>query len=480
MADEYDLITIGAGSGGTRASRWAAQQYGVKVAVVELPFDFISSDSAGGAGGTCVIRGCVPKKLLVYASAFSSDFKDAEGFGWGSQLPPLDFKTLISKKADEVKRLNGIYNNLLKNAGVDQIEGRGKLLDANTVEVTQPDGSKRILKAKHILVAVGGRAVKLDIPGAEHGITSDEALHLDNFPQKDIVILGGGYIAVEFAGIFSGLGAKVHLVYRQPTPLRGFDEECRQQVAENLEKRGVICHPKCNPARIEKKPDGSLLFTMKDGEGNEKTVESEFVMFATGRKPNVANLGLEELGVTMLRNGAIKVDDYSRTSVPNVWAIGDVTDRINLTPVALMEGMAFAKSAFGGELTKPDHANVPSAVFCQPPLGTCGLSEEEAIEQLEGDIDVYVSKFKPMKNTLTGKDEKVLMKIIVHVPTDKVVGVHMVGVDSAEILQAVGICMKMGATKKDFDSCVGIHPSTAEELVTMRTATRRVQGKGKK
>jgi len=481
MAEEYDLITLGAGSGGTRASRWSAQTYGVKVACVEMPFDFISSDEKGGAGGTCVIRGCVPKKLLVYASGFQQEFKDAVGFGWGSAAPALDWKTLIGKKAAEVQRLNTVYNKLLKNAGVDQIEGRGKVIDANTVEVTAPDGTTKLLKGKHILIAVGGYAVKLDIPGAEHGITSDEALALENFPQKDIVILGGGYIAVEFAGIFAGMGANVHIVYRQPTPLRGFDEECRNMVAKNLEGHGITVHSKCNPVRIDKKEDGSLDFTLKDAEGKESTINTEFVMFATGRKPRVNNLGLEELGVKMdERTGAIIVDEYSRTNVPGVWAIGDVTDRINLTPVALMEAMAFSKSAFGGELTKPSHENVPSAVFCQPPLATCGISEEEAIEQLEGECDVYTATFKPMKNTLSGKEEKVLMKIIVHIGTNKVVGCHMVGIDAAEIMQAIGIAMKMGATKADFDSCVGIHPSTAEEFVTMRTPSRRVTCKGSK
>jgi len=479
MAEEYDLITLGAGSGGTRASRWSAQQYGVKVACVEMPFSFVSSEELGGAGGTCVIRGCVPKKLLVYASSFNEAFHDAVGFGWGEATPPLDWKALISKKAAEVTRLNGVYNNLLKNAGVNLIEGRAKLVDTNTVEVTAPGGGKRLLKGKNILIAVGGQAVKLDIPGAEHGITSDEALALENFPTNEIVILGGGYIAVEFAGIFAGMGAKVHLVYRQPLPLRGFDEDCRQQIAENLAGRGIMLHPGCNPVKIVKKDDGNLDFTLKNAEGAETTINTEFVMFATGRKARTQNIGLKEAGVKFNeRSGAVIVDEYSRTNVPGLWAIGDVTDRVQLTPVALMEGMAFSKSAFGGELTKPDYSNIATAVFTQPPMGTCGLSEEQCIAKFAGELDVYVSKFNPMKNTLSGRSEKVLMKMIVHKPSDKVVGVHMVGVDAAEIMQAVGICMKMGATKKDFDSTVGIHPSTAEELVTMRTPTRTVNGKG--
>eukprot|EP00873_Tetraselmis_striata_P007238 jgi/Tetstr1/427502/TSEL_017628.t1 len=478
MAEEYDLVVLGAGSGGTRASRWTAANYGKKVAVIELPFGFVSNEMVGGAGGTCVIRGCVPKKLLVYGSAFQDDFNDAVGFGWGAQTPGLDWKSLIAKKSAEVERLNKTYGNILKNAGVEFIEGRGSLLDANTVEVLGTDGSKRSLKAKEILIATGGSAVKLDIPGAEHGITSDHALALEEFPDKEIVILGGGYIAVEFAGIFNGMGAKTHLVYRQPTPLRGFDEECRGQVAENLMKRGVICHSKCHPVKIEKRGENDLLFTLKDGEGNETTINCSQVMFATGRKPNIEGLGLQEVGLKMKKNGAIEVDEYSRTNVPNIWAIGDVTDRMNLTPVALMEGMAFSKTAFGDEPTKPDHKDVASAVFCQPPLGTVGLSEEQAIETLSGPIDVYVAKFKPMKNTLSGRDEKTLMKMIVHKPTDRVVGIHMVGPDAAEIMQGMGVAMKMGVTKAVMDSTVGIHPSSAEEFVTMRTPTRTVEGKG--
>eukprot|EP00193_Tetraselmis_chui_P018236 CAMPEP_0177784728 /NCGR_PEP_ID=MMETSP0491_2-20121128/19888_1 /TAXON_ID=63592 /ORGANISM="Tetraselmis chuii, Strain PLY429" /LENGTH=476 /DNA_ID=CAMNT_0019305579 /DNA_START=143 /DNA_END=1569 /DNA_ORIENTATION=+ len=476
MSEEYDLVTIGAGSGGVRASRWTAANYGKKVACIELPFGFVSSDSVGGAGGTCVIRGCVPKKLLVYGSAFQDDFQDAVGFGWGSQNPGLDWKKLIEKKSAEVQRLNATYGKILAGAGVEHIEGRGKLIDAHTVEVTTADGSKKTLKSKEVLIATGGSAVKLDIPGAEHGITSDHALALEEFPEKEIVILGGGYIAVEFAGIFNGMGAKTHLVYRQPTPLRGFDHECRDQVAENLAKRGVNIHPRCNPVKIEKRGEGDLLFTLKDHEGKESTINCALVMFATGRKPNIANLGLEDVGVKMKSNGAIEVDEHSRTNVPGVWAIGDVTDRINLTPVALMEGMAFSKTAFGDEPTVPDHKDVASAVFSQPPLGTVGLSEEDAIATLSGPIDVYVAKFKPMKNTLSGRDEKTLMKMLVHKPSDRVVGIHMVGPDAAEIMQGLGVAMKMGVTKKVMDSTVGIHPSSAEEFVTMRTPTRTVEG----
>lgn len=477
MAEEYDLVTLGAGSGGTRASRFSAQYYNAKVAVVELPFGFVSSDGVGGAGGTCVIRGCVPKKLLVYASSFRDEFDDAVGFGWLAAKPPHDWQKLIAAKSKEIERLNSVYVNLLKGAGVDYFEGRGKLLDAHTVEVIAADGSKRTLKAKNILVATGGYATKLDIPGADHAITSDEALALDNLPGKSVLIVGSGYIAVEFAGIFNGLGADTHLMFRAPTPLRGFDEECRGQVKENLEKRGVTLHPGQLPTKIEKLPDGSFSVTVKGPEG-ERTVEVGLVMMATGRKPKSAGIGLEAAGVELGPRGEVKVDDLSRTTAPSVWAIGDVTNRINLTPVALMEGMALAKTIFGKEPTKPDYQFVASAVFCQPPLASVGFSEEEAVSKLAGPVDVYTSKFRPMKGTISGREERTLMKLIVDVDSDRVVGCHMVGPDAAEIMQGLGIALKCSATKKQFDSTVGIHPSAAEEFVTMRTRSRRVEGKG--
>lgn len=481
MAEEYDLVTLGAGSGGTRCSRFSAQYYNAKVACVELPFGFVSSDSVGGAGGTCVIRGCVPKKLLVYASAFKDEFDDAVGFGWASARPPHDWKKLIASKSKEIERLNSVYVNLLKGAGVDYIEGRGRLVDAHTVEVSGPDGSKRTLRAKNILVATGGYATRLDIPGAEHAITSDEALALDNLPPegRPVLIVGSGYIAVEFAGIFNGLGAETHLMFRADSPLRGFDEECRAQVADNLAKRGINLHAGELPTSIEKVGEHHYRVTCaKAGGGGERVLEVGLVMMATGRKPKSDDLGLKELGVELDSKGAIKVDDVSRTTVPNVWAIGDVTNRINLTPVALMEGMALAKTLFGGEPTKPDYQFVASAVFCQPPLASVGYSEEEAVAKLAGPVDVYTSKFRPMKGTISGREERTLMKLIVDGDSDRVVGCHMVGPDAAEIMQGLAIALKCGATKKQFDSTVGIHPSAAEEFVTMRTRTRRVDGKG--
>ncbi|WIA38411.1 hypothetical protein OEZ86_001737 [Tetradesmus obliquus] len=475
---EFDLVTIGAGSGGVRASRFAAQYYNAKVACIELPFGFVSSEDVGGAGGTCVIRGCVPKKLLVYGAAFNEEFADAKGFGWQEVQPPHDWKTLIANKAKEISRLNSVYVNLLRNAGVAYYEGKGSLLDKNTVQVTRPDGSMEVLRAKNILIATGGYATKLPIEGAEHAISSDEALHLEALPDKSVLIVGSGYIAVEFAGIFKGLGADVHLMYRADKPLRGFDEECRGQVAENLTKRGVVCHGGHLPTKIVKHDEGHYTVSYKSPDGPEQSMEVGLVMMATGRSPRTQGLGLEAVGVQLNNKGAIKVDEVSSTGVPGVWAIGDVTDRINLTPVALMEGMAFAKTAFGGQPTKPDYQNVASAVFCQPPLASVGLSEEQAIAQLSGAIDVYVSKFKPMKYTISGRDERTLMKLLVHHESDRVVGCHMVGPDAAEIMQGLAIALKCGATKAQFDATVGIHPSAAEEFVTMRTRTRQVEGKG--
>lgn len=489
MADyEYDLVTIGAGSGGVRASRFAATLYKAKVACVELPFGLVSSQTVGGAGGTCVIRGCVPKKLLVYGAAFAEEFADARGFGWsvavpgagGDGAPGHDWSALVKLKNKEIQRLNTTYGNILKNAGVEAVEGRGVLLDPHTVEVTASDGSKRQLKAKHVLIATGGTPTKIPIEGAEHAITSDEALALEALPAAPIVVLGAGYIATEFAGIFRGVqhAQPVHLMFRGDKVLRGFDEECRDQVQENLTRRGVTLHPGCKPTKIVKHGEGRYTLHYTDRGGAEASLDCGLVMMATGRKPNVEGLGLEAAGVTLDDGGAVKVDDYSRTSVAGVWAVGDVTNRINLTPVALMEGMAFARSAFGGELTKPDYRHVASAVFCQPPLATVGYTEDQAVKEFSGNIDVYVSRFRPMKYTISGREEKTLMKLIVHAETDLVLGCHMVGPDSPEIMQGLAVALKCGATKAQFDATVGIHPTAAEEFVTMRSVTRRVPATG--
>ncbi|CAF2111752.1 hypothetical protein Bca4012_095241 [Brassica carinata] len=461
---DFDLFTIGAGSGGVRASRFATS-YGASAAVCELPFSTISSDTAGGVGGTCVLRGCVPKKLLVYASKYTHEFEDSHGFGWKYDTEPShDWSTLIANKNAELQRLTGIYKNILNNANVKLIEGRGKVIDPHTVDV---DG--KIYTTRNILIAVGGRPFIPDIPGREFAIDSDAALDLPSKPKK-IAIVGGGYIALEFAGIFNGLNSEVHVFIRQKKVLRGFDEDVRDFVGEQMSLRGIEFHTEESPEAIIKAGDGS--FSLKTSKG---TVDGfSHVMFATGRKPNTKNLGLENVGVKLAKNGAIEVDEYSRTSVPSIYAVGDVTDRINLTPVALMEGMALAKTLFQNDPTKPDYRAVPCAVFAQPPIGTVGLTEEQAIEQY-GDIDVFTSNFKPLKATLSGLPDRVFMKLIVCANTNKVLGVHMCGEDSPEIIQGFGVAVKAGLTKADFDATVGVHPTAAEEFVTMRTPTRKIR-----
>ncbi|KAJ7569102.1 hypothetical protein O6H91_01G060400 [Diphasiastrum complanatum] len=456
---DYDLFTIGAGSGGVRAARFAAN-LGARVAICELPFATISSENAGGVGGTCVLRGCVPKKLLVYGSKFAHEFKESRGFGWiYDSKPRHDWSSLISNKNSELQRLVGVYQSILSSAGVNLIEGRGKILDPHTAEVN----GKRYT-AKHILVSVGGRATVPNVPGKEWVITSDEALDLPSRPGK-ILIVGGGYIALEFAGIFNGLGSEVHLFVRQKKVLRGFDEEVRSIVADQLALKGIKFHFEESPEAVEKVADGQLL--LRTNRGSEV---GDCVMFATGRAPNTKNLGLEAVGVKLNDKGAIKVDEFSKTNLDSIWAVGDVTDRLNLTPVALMEGMAFAKTVFGNQSVKPDHASVPSAVFTQPPIGTVGLTEEQAIEKFQ-DVDVYTSNFRPMKATLSGLPDRAFMKIIVDATSDRILGVHMVGEDAPEILQGFAVAVKAGLTKAHLDSTVGIHPTAAEELAQMVTTS---------
>ncbi|KAM1234595.1 glutathione reductase, chloroplastic-like [Malus sylvestris] len=461
---DFDLFTIGAGSGGVRASRFAAN-FGASVAVCELPFSTISSDTAGGVGGTCVLRGCVPKKLLVYASKFAHEFEESNGFGWRYETEPKhDWSTLIANKNAELKRLTGIYKNVLSNANVTLIEGRGKIVDPHTVDV---DG--KLYSARHILVSVGGRPFIPEIPGSEYAIDSDAALDLPTKPEK-IAIVGGGYIAVEFAGIFNGLTSDVHVFIRQKKVLRGFDEEVRDFVQEQMALRGIEFHAEESPQAIVKAADGSL--SLKTNKG---TIEGfSHIMFATGRRPNTKNLGLEAVGVKLSKNGAMEVDKFSRTAVPSIWAVGDVTDRVNLTPIALMEGGAIAKTLFLNEPTMPDYRAVPSAVFSQPPIGQVGLSEEQAVEQY-GDVDIYTSNFRPLKATLSGLPDRTFMKLIVCAKTNKVLGLHMCGEDSPEIVQGFAVAVKAGLTKADLDSTIGIHPTAAEEFVTMRTPTRKIR-----
>lgn len=495
---DYDLFCIGAGSGGVRASRVAASNYGAKVAICELPFNTIASDTAGGAGGTCVLRGCVPKKLFVYCSSYREAVIEAQGFGWqfpssngssSSFEPTLDWQSFMKKKNAELQRLNNIYDTMLKNSGVEYFEGKGTIVDPHTVEVA---GKRHT--ARHIVIATGGRAFVPDIPGREHCMISDNALEIEQVP-KSIAIIGGGYIAVEFAGIFARLGTEVHLICRQPLPLRGFDEEVREFVTEQYIQNGLNFHFHTTPQSFEKLSNGHIKVNLsihkpnKDGTSTNSSsptmtsFEVDQVLCATGRMPNTRGLNLEEVGVELGKGGEIKVDEYSQTTVPSIWAIGDVTGRMALTPVALMEAMALTKTLFEGNndngssvKVRPDYENIPTAVFSWPEIGTVGMTEEQA-QEAYGDIDIYTSSFKPMRNTISGAPGKTFMKLIVDAKTQRVVGAHMVGPDSAEIMQGVGVAVKMGATKSQFDSTVGIHPSAAEEFVTMRSVTREVRAK---
>ncbi len=448
MADrDFDLFVIGAGSGGVRAARFSAQR-GARVAVAEDRY----------LGGTCVNVGCVPKKLFVYASHFKDEMHDASaGFGWTIGDVSFDWPTLRDNKTREIERLNGIYEGLLSDAGVQHVEGRATIVDAHTVEV-----AGRHYTTENILVATGGWPTVPEFPGAEWAVTSNELFHLDRLPRKAIVV-GGGYIAVEFACIFDGLGVDVTQLYRGPLFLRGFDGDVRSHLAEQVKARGIDLRFELNVTEIEKKGDG-ILARLTDG----STLEADLILFATGRHPNSSNLGLEELGVEMADDGSIRVDAYSRTNVPSIWAIGDVTNRINLTPVALHEGVCLSETLFNDNPRSPDHENVPAAVFSQPPVGTVGLTEEQARER-HASIDVYRSTFRALKHTLTGSDERTMMKLIVDRETDRVIGLHMIGPDAGEIVQGFAVAIKAGATKADFDATIGIHPTSAEEFVTMRT-----------
>lgn len=445
MDYDYDLFVIGAGSGGVRASR-IASGFGAKVAVAE---EF-------RVGGTCVIRGCVPKKLLVYASHFGEDFESARGYGWDVGESSFSWETLIARKDKEIDRLNGLYIKNLEGAGVEIINGRATVEGPNSVRV-----GDKVVTAKTILVATGGWPTMPDVPGIEHAISSNEALHLDSLP-KSIVIVGGGYIAVEFAGIFNGMGSKVTQLYRSEQILRGFDNEVRDKLNEEMTKKGIDIRTNTNITAIEKTADGVKL-TLTDG--SELTVDA--VMYATGRAPNTNGLGLEKAGVALDSKGAVIVDEYSKTNVESIYAVGDVTDRVALTPVAIKEGHAFALTVYNNIPTSPEHDAIPTAVFSQPPIGTVGVSEEQAREQY-GEIEVYTSDFKPMKHTLGGSDERAFTKLIVDKATDTVVGAHMLGLDSAEIIQGIGIAVKAGLTKAQFDQTVAVHPSSAEEFVLMR------------
>ncbi len=443
---DYDLIVIGGGSGGVRAARISAS-HGAKVAICE-EYRY---------GGTCVIRGCVPKKMFVYASHFHEEFTDSASYGWDIEVKNFSWKRLVTNKDQEIDRLNGIYGNLLKNAGCEVFNGRGELLDKNTVKI-----DTQTFTAERILIATGGTPFMPAISGIEHAITSNEAFYLDELPES-VVVVGGGYIAVEFAGIFNGLGINTTLVYRGKQILRGFDQDVADHLSAEIQKKGIHLKLNSDIASIEL-IDGTKKLTYQDG--SAQVVDQ--IMYATGRKPNTANLGLEKAGIQLGQKGEILVNTESQTNINNIYAVGDVTDRIALTPVATMEGHAFADSVYGNNPRIPDHDNVPSAVFSQPPVGSVGLSEEQAIEKF-GHVDTYKSEFRILKHTLTDNTERTLMKLIVEPESDIVVGAHMVGPDAAEIMQGIAIAVKAGAKKSDFDATVGIHPSTAEEFCTMRS-----------
>lgn len=446
-AYDYDLFVIGAGSGGVRASRIAAG-HGAKVAVAE----------EYRVGGTCVVRGCVPKKLFVYASSFAEEFEDAEGFGWTVGERSFSWEKLIANKDREIDRLNGIYIRNLQNSKVEIFQSRAFLKDAHTVHLV---AEGRDVTADKILIATGGTPFMPVIPGIEFAITSNEAFHLEKLPKSGIVV-GGGYIAVEFAGIFNGLGVGTTLVYRGEKILRGFDEDLRDALSDELPKKGLDLRVNSDIVSIARK-GANLVATLTDG----SVIEAGFIMYATGRVPYVEGLGLEAAGVKLNAKGAIAVDPYSQTNVPNIYAVGDVTDRAALTPIAIREGQAFAETVFNNNPIAVDHSIIATAVFSQPELGTVGLSEADARAKY-GELDIYKTSFRAMKHTMTGRHEKTFMKLVVDTASQRVLGVHLMGPSSGEIIQAIAIAVTMGATKKQFDQAVAVHPTAAEELVTLK------------
>lgn len=451
----YQLFVIGGGSGGVRAARIAAS-LGARVAIAES-FRY---------GGTCVIRGCVPKKLLVYAAHFAEDFADAQGFGW--TVPPAEFSwpQLIEAKNREIARLSSLYEKNLQGARVEVMHGAARLVDAHTVAV-----NGQHITAEHILVATGGTPFVPQIPGVEHAITSNEVFDLPQLPRR-VLMVGGGYIAVEFAGIFHGLGAQVTLCYRGEQVLRGFDDDVRAHLHDAMVTKGIAVRLHEDVTQIEKRSDGSLAVTLAGAPGAPLVVDA--VLYATGRVPNTQGLGLEEVGVALDGAGAIPVDAFGQTCVASIHAVGDVTDRIALTPVAIREGAALALTLFGPDRTPADLTTVPSAVFSQPPIGTVGLTEAQALEQT-GSIDIYSARFRSMRHTLSGRDERTLVKLIVDTASQRVLGAHMVGADAPEIIQGLAIAIRMGATKADFDATVALHPTAAEEFVTLRDKVTRTR-----
>jgi len=446
---DFDLFVIGAGSGGVRAARIAAG-HGARVAICE----------ESRVGGTCVIRGCVPKKLMVYAAHFAEDFEDARGYGWEVGESRFSWPRLIRAKDAEIDRLNQVYLRLLADSGVTLYSGRGTMAGPHEVRV-----GDTTVSAEHILVATGGRPWKPEVPGAELAITSDDVFHLEQLPPR-VAVVGGGFIACEFAGIFNGLGSRVTQLYRGDAVLRGFDGDVRRLVSAELRNKGVDLRLESDVVGIVRTDEG-LRVDLLDGE----CIVVDQLLYATGRVPNVRGLGLPEVGVEVRADGRVAVDEFSRTSVEHIYAVGDVTSRVNLTPVAIYEGHAFADTVFGGMERPVNHEFVPSAVFSQPPVGTVGYTEEEAVSHV-GEVDIYLSEFRPMKHTLSGRNEAMLMKLVVERATQRVVGVHVVGPDAPEIVQGFAVAVKSGLTKDRFDCTIGIHPTAAEELVTLRKPVR--------
>lgn len=443
---DFDLFTIGGGSGGVRASRMAAG-YGARVAIAEVD----------RFGGTCVNVGCIPKKLFAYAAHFRDDFRDAATFGWTLGEPAFDWHTLLANKDREIARLNGVYEQMLLDAGVRILRGRATLRDAHTVEI-----GGRSFSARYVLVATGSWPQLPRIPGVEHGITSNEAFRLERLPGS-VVVLGGGYIALEFASIFSGLGVETTLAYRGARLLRSFDAELGTRIAEELRAKGVSVRHLASPARIEHTGDGTLVLDYEDGSRQRAGA----VMFATGRRPNTRGLGLEAAGVELKADGAVAVDAYLKSSVDSIYALGDVTHRLDLTPVATAEGTALARTLFRGEPTAVDYENVPTAVFANPNLAAVGLSEEKARERC-AEVEVYKTSFRGLKHALGESGERIFMKLVVDAGSQRVLGAHMIGPDAGEIIQGIAIAVKLGATKAQLDATIGIHPTAAEEFVTMR------------
>ncbi|WP_141302302.1 glutathione-disulfide reductase [Komagataeibacter diospyri] len=459
MSYDFDLFVIGAGSGGVRCAR-IASSHGARVAVAE----------SRHWGGTCVNLGCVPKKLMVQASEYGDWVDDSHGFGWNTKRGQHDWTALIEAKDREITRLNGLYVSMLEKAGVALFTGLATIEDAHTLRIDPsplaPHEAPRRVTAARIVIAVGSTPTAPRIPGAEYAISSDQAFHLTRRPQR-VCMVGGGYIGVEFAGIFRGLGSEVDLVYRQQQPLRGFDGDLRHALHDAIDLRGIRQHVSASPTEIEKRGDGSFTVTLDNG----TRIETDCVFFATGRHPKITGLGLTQLGVAMEENGRIIVDEDSQTTVPGIYAIGDVTNRLNLTPVAIAEGHNLADRLFGSAPARQwSYGTTPKAVFFTPALASVGLTEAEAAHK--GDVDVYVSRFRPMRNTLSGRQQRTFMKLVVDKASQVVVGAHMLGDDAPEIMQGLAIAVTAGLKKGDWDRTIGIHPSSAEEFVTMRTRTR--------